>query len=645
MQYNDNFEIASLLIMTIILLHFVCSRQFSINKTRIFKMLLFTCMAECCVNMLSSFGLANTTLVPQVVNEGLVFAFFLLEGVSSYLFFRYFVIACKFQGIEKRIVYTFGTIPCILFFVILLWTQFSGFFYYFKEGTYYQGIGAWTGYVYIIYYFVLDLILIIYRYHGIKLRIKAVMLISILVSITMILLQYFMCEGLLTSMGNVIVLLMLYLVMQNYSEGIDSEISIGNESAWTRQLENLFVHHKKAMILTVHLRGFYHVRSVLGIENSNSLLRNVRGYLFRVAGKFCVFRISDDTFVIIVDRPEHGETLPETIRERFCQEWVIEQRHILLDMDMVVQHYPGEFNTISEYIEMREILLRQAIATGRNRILEADTSLVEKYQRKRKVGFAVEKAIQEKAFTVSYQPVYSVREKRIVSLEASIGLQDEVLGFLKPEEFVPVAEYHGNIMHVGEQILESCCKFLAYHVLSNDSLGIRTIKINISMLQCLCQNLAEVILPILERYHIPPSMLMLEFTEDAIIKMPVRMKEHMKELGKWGITFAMEGYGNGKVDGFYLQEFPFQQIKIEEEIVCASFSNERVKAIFESEIQVVQKLGISLVVDGIETREQSEAMEKLGIEYIQGAYYGKSLQESECLRYIRQHNVAPELCC
>ena len=80
MQYNYDFEIASLLIMIIILLHFVFVRQFPGEKTRVFGWLLFVCEAECLMNILSCVGLANAALVPQRLNEVLAFAFFVLEG-------------------------------------------------------------------------------------------------------------------------------------------------------------------------------------------------------------------------------------------------------------------------------------------------------------------------------------------------------------------------------------------------------------------------------------------------------------------------------------------------------------------------------------------------------------------------------------
>lgn len=644
MQYNYDFEIASLLIMTIILLHFAFIRQFTVDKTKIFGMLLITCTAECCANILSCIGLANATLVPQIVNEVLAFAFFVLEGLASYLLFRYFLVVCEFKGIEKKIVSVIGMVPYVLFTLMVIATPFIGFFYYFKDGVYYQGFGAWTGYAYIIYYFVLNLLLMLYKYRVMNRRTKIIIMIYTFVAVSMILLQFHTRGILLTSVGNAVVILMLYLAMQNPSEMLDPVTNIGNESAFIGQMKNILNHKNEAIIITVHLRKFHHIQTVLGMENSNILLQNVGSYLLRLCGKFHVFRTSEDTFTIMTDTLEQATLMRAAIGERFGQDWIVQQNHVMLDMDMVVQYYPG-FHTISEYMGMRQFLLEKAIAAGAHAVIEADASLAERYHRRMKIEMAVSRAIREKNFEVYYQPIYSIREKRIVSLEALVRLHDEELGFIPPDEFIPLVERDGNIIHIGEQVLEECCKFLSHHVLSSVSLGIRTIQVNVSTVQCLRQNFADMIMPVLERYHIPPSMITLELTENTAVRTPERMKKHMKELGAKGVSFAMDDYGSGNSNCSYLIQFPFKEVKIDKEIVWASFESETAKTVLENEIHTIQKLGIPLVVEGIETKEQSDEMERLGVDYIQGYYYGKPLPEAECLRYIRKSNVMPEVYC
>ena len=642
MQYNYDFEIVSLLVMVIILLHFAFIRQFPVDKTRVFGMLLLACTAECGVNILFGIGLANATLIPQFMNELLAFVFFLLKGLSMYLLFYYFVTISGLEDKKKKIVSVSGRILCLLYTIMVILTPFIGFFYYFKDGICHRGFGAGMDYACIICYSILDIVVITRRYHVVKLRTKLIILVYTIMMLAMVGLQYFIRDIVLTGVNNAVLLLMLYLAMQNPSELLDPVTNVGNETAFLAQMRKVLGHKTEQTVITIHLRQFHHIHAVLGIENSNLILRDVGTFLYRLCGKFHVYRTSSDTFTVLADTAKHAEVICTSLEERFSQDWIVRENRIMLDMEIILQHYPEDFQTISEYFGMRQFLIEQVAEAGTHAVLEADASYVERYRRRTKIEMAILRAIHEKSFEVYYQPIYSVQEKRIVSLEALVRLHDEEWGYISPEEFISIAERDGNIIHIGEQILEECCKFLARHILSNGSLGIRTIQLNISMVQCLRQNLAETIIPVLEHYHVPPSMIMLELTERTAISAPRRLKMHMEELGKHGITFAMDDYGSGNSNCSYLIQFPFREVKIDKDIVGAYFENETAKVVLKNEIRTMKQLGIPLIVEGIETKEQSEEMERLGVDYIQGYYYGRPLPEKECLRYIRSFNTNME---
>lgn len=198
------------------------------------------------------------------------------------------------------------------------------------------------------------------------------------------------------------------------------------------------------------------------------------------------------------------------------------------------------------------------------------------------------------------------------------------------------------ITQISEIVLEECCRFLAKHVLPNPSLGIRTIHVNIAAAQCLNRNLKESILPVLERYHVPTHMITLELTERTAIEAPKLMLWHMQEFGKIGMGFAMDDYGSGNSNCSYLIRFPFREIKIDKNMTWSYFENPTAKIVIENEIKTIQKLGLPLIMEGVEKKEQSDALEALGVDMIQGYYYGKPMPETECLRYIRRMHFAKE---
>lgn len=642
MQYNYDFEIAAFLLMAVILLHFLFIRQFPTDKAKIFRALLITCFAECGGNILSSVGLEYADSVPQIVNEILAFAFFLLEGLCSYLIFRYVMVLCEFEPKHNRIIMAIGTIPFAIFEILALLTPFIGVFYYIEDNQYHQGFGANFGYYYLVFFYILDMILVLVRRKRIDLRMKVIIILYTVVAIGAILIQFMVRGLLLTSISNLFIILMLYLSMQNPSELLDPITGIGNESALLLQLKDKMSHNKRMLVVTLDICQFHQINALFGMENSDALLSEIGKFLYYTGEKFHVFHNSGDIFTLILEDDESGRTTIEKIRKRFHDEWMINGNHIVVDVVIAVKHFPRDFTTVEEYVGIRDYLLDRAKHNAKQQIFETDLELIEEYRRRSEVSLALRRAIENRSLQVYYQPIYSLREKRIISLEALARLNDEKLGFVPPDEFITLAEKNGSIIQIGEIVLEECCKFLSKHVLSNTSLGIRTIQINVSVAQCMQQNLKESIVPILEKYHIPPSMITLEITESTAINAPGLMQRHMRELGELGIAFAADDYGSGNSNYSYLIKFPFKEIKIDKEMTWEYFKSETARIILENEIRTMDKLGIPIVVEGIETKEQSDAMEQLGVTYIQGYYYGRPLPETECLRYIRNFNSDSE---
>lgn len=643
MHYNFDFEIASFFVMTIVLLHVAFVRQFLSDRARYFQKFLVVCMLECITNIFSCLGLANTSIIPQWANELLAFAFFALEGLASFLIFRYIMVACELTGKKQKLAKWGGCIPFVIFESLVVLNHWIGFFYYFEDDVYHQGFGADFGYLYIACYFLLNMVLVIACRKVLNRRIKCTIFVYTIVAVAAILIQFYVRGVLLTSIANALMILMIYLSMQNSSELLDPITGIGNDSAFRLQLKNCISYeNRQTSVVLIQIQKLGNVTAVIGIENSNSLMREIGTYLYQLCGKFHVFRTSESAFVVLLDGEKQEEMVCQALVERFCQEWEAGAARVVLDMKLIVQHSPQDFTSVSEYLGMRNFLLEEAMRLENRSIIQADADNVKRYRRRVKVEMAVAKAIREKTFEVYYQPIYSLKEKRIVSLEALIRLRDDELGYIPPDEFISLAEQDGNIIPIGEIVLEESCKFLSRHVLSNMSLGINRIHINISIAQCLRENMTEMIAPLLERYHVPASMITLELTERMAVENPELMRRHMKELGEMGIAFAMDDYGTGNSNCTCLIQLPFQEVKIDKEFTQSYFESENARIILQNTIQTMQHLGIPIVMEGVETKEQSDELERLGVDYIQGYYYGRPLSEMECLRYIRSFHAEAE---
>ena len=635
MQYRYEFEIASSILLVIILVHYIFVRQYPTKKAHVFLTVLCASILECAFNIASSIGLANPTIVPQGVNDLLAFAFFVLEGFVSYLLFHYILLICSFEPKQEKITLWVATIPFLFFELMVVLNPFTGFFYTFIENQYYQGFGANFGYYYIGFYFLMNVLIVMIQSKKVSTRLKTIVLFYSIVAVLAVVIQFFYRQLILTSAGNAIIVFLLYLSMQNPSEHFDSLTGTGNVGALKLQLQQWMNRKKNFSVYSIEIKNIRRLQSLFGEENVEIMIGQIGEYLSHTFGRLCVFHAREESFEILVPDNREAQEVQTILQNRFAQSWKVQKNMMYAETIICSSQYPKHFHEVAEFFDIQGYLLEIARGSKAN-IIKMDEELLTKYNHRKQVETALKRAVENRKLEVYFQPIYSLEERRVVSLEALTRMNDEVLGFISPDEFIPLAEKDGSIVEIGEIVLEECCRFLSKHILANDSLGIRTIQVNVSAVQCMQQSLEKKIQPILEKYHIPPSMITLELTESTEIQATDLMLRQMKALNHIGIDFAADDYGTGNSNFSYLVKFPFKEVKIDRTMTWAYFENETARIILENEIFTMRKLGIDVVVEGIETKEQSDAMEKIGVKYIQGYYYGKPMSQKECLLFLRR---------
>jgi len=211
-------------------------------------------------------------------------------------------------------------------------------------------------------------------------------------------------------------------------------------------------------------------------------------------------------------------------------------------------------------------------------------------------------------------------------------LFDMELGFIPPDEFIPMAEKNGAIIKIGNIIFEKVCKFMKQEDLKER--GIRYMEINLSVIQCVQENLAGNLLKIMEKYGIENSRINLEITETATINSPQMLVRNMKSLYEKGVHFSLDDFGTGYSNMNSLVDLPFDMIKIDKEIVQSSTQNDKAKVILWSSVAMIKKMDMEIVAEGIETKEQAIELSEMGCDYLQGYYFSKPLPEDDFIEYL-----------
>ena len=235
-----------------------------------------------------------------------------------------------------------------------------------------------------------------------------------------------------------------------------------------------------------------------------------------------------------------------------------------------------------------------------------------------------------------YQPIYSVRERRFVSAEALIRLNDEEYGIISPGIFIPAAERKGLMGPIGDFVLESVFRFISENDLR--VLGLSYIELNLSVAQCLQSDLSDKILALQKKYHINPECVNLEITESTYENFSQTTDMNIRRLSENGFTFSLDDYGTGYSNMHRISRLPLKIIKIDKTLVDDMARADGL-SVLENTVTMMKDIRKEIVCEGVETSEQLAALEKMDVDFIQGFFFSKPLPEESFVAFVKEHNA------
>ena len=253
------------------------------------------------------------------------------------------------------------------------------------------------------------------------------------------------------------------------------------------------------------------------------------------------------------------------------------------------------------------------------------------YREKETVQLLVN-AIEKDWVEVYYQPIYSTKDQRFVSAEALVRIHDENGEIVPPGRFIDIAEKNGMILRLGEMVFEKVCRFVKEN--NVEQYGLEYIEVNLSVVQCAYERLAEDYIRIMKRYDVKPGFINLEITESASLNAKKTLLNNMTSLIDYGIRFSLDDFGTGQSNLNYIVDMPVDIVKFDRDMINAYFENGKAKYVMDAAMHMVHGMNLEIVSEGIETKEQYQVMKELGISYIQGYYFSKPLSEKQFLEFI-----------
>lgn len=390
--------------------------------------------------------------------------------------------------------------------------------------------------------------------------------------------------------------------------------------------------NKTGAVLFIDLDDFKHINDGLGHQYGDILLQQIAAGLQNVSGlrEYC-YRMGGDEFIVVInpDVYENMDAIIYNITELFQKPWYLMDTEYYCTMSMGIVTFPTSGTDVNELIKKADIAMYEAKKSGKNRYTYYDEANDSNSSKRLDIENNMRLAIASECneFVVFYQPVVDTLTGKCFSCEALVRWDSKVLGFMGPGQFIPLAEYLGLITYIGDFVLETACKQCKiWNQIGSPDFRVN---INLSVIQLLQKNVVENISQIISETGVNPNNIVLEITETLAINDMERVMKIIEGIKGLGIGIALDDFGTGYSSLNYIKQLPLDVIKVDKTFIDDIVEDEYAQAFIKLIVDLSKTIGTKICVEGVENAEQNELLKNLGVDYIQGYYFGKPVDAVE----------------
>ena len=346
-------------------------------------------------------------------------------------------------------------------------------------------------------------------------------------------------------------------------------------------------------------------------------------------------RVGGDEFAVLLDDVT-GEEEASSVATRIQQALSISFN--LLGQEVYTTLSIGiALASDSDMLRDAETAMHQAKANGKARYEVFGRDMHGEIMSRLKMETDLRRACERDELFVDYQPIVSLQSRTLIGFEALVRWRHPEFGLVPPKDFIPVAEETGQILTIGQTVLESACRQAREWYETLPAAPPLFVSVNLSVKQFNQPGLVENIASLLQQFQLPPRCLKLEITESVFsdnIEAAVGLLTQLRELG---VQLSIDDFGTGYSSLSYLQRFPIDTLKIDRSFVTQMMENEENLAIVRTIVALAQNLGMDVVAEGVETEDQLKLLRKLECENGQGFLFSTPLGGNQLEQFIASH--------
>ena len=397
----------------------------------------------------------------------------------------------------------------------------------------------------------------------------------------------------------------------------------------------------KHAIFFIDLDNFKNINDTLGHDYGDLLLKDVSDRMLScIASDDILARNGGDEFLILKNRFDTVDDL-----ENFASQlvnvvhhpFILNDETAVVSMSVGIAVFPNNGLTVSELIKNADIAMYNAKNSGKNSYRFFDSYMEDDVNRKNDLADILSHVIDKNEIYLQYQPQVNVESGQVTGYEALMRIESELVGFISPAEFIPIAEETGIINILGEWALIEACNF--NQVLIKSGFGPLRVSVNVSTTQLKDDHLIDIIKSIPEKTGMDLKHLEIEITESVLMNSfehNLKLINQMKELG---CSIALDDFGTGYSSFNYLTQIPIDTLKIDKSFIDGICSNEKDRCIADSIIDLAHKMDISVVAEGVEDNEQLQILQNQFCDTLQGYLFSKPLNSTDFIELLSNHKT------
>ena len=400
--------------------------------------------------------------------------------------------------------------------------------------------------------------------------------------------------------------------------------------------------HQVAVLL-MDLDGFKTVNDSLGHPVGDQLLQGVAARLRAcVRVEDTVARLGGDEFALILSNMQDGGDAIEVVRKILSsveQPFSLNGLGAMVTASVGIAVFPGDGKTSTELVRNADAAMYGAKEGGRNTYRFYQASMTEKAQDRLFREAALRRAIENREFEVWFQPQVSLHTGRMTGAEALVRWRDPERGLVPPIDFIPLAERTGQIIQIGEQVLDQVCAAARRWLDAGHAFG--RLAINVAIPQIERSDLAATLRSRLTAARLPPDCLEIEITESLIMESGGTARDVLLAVQGIGVTTSVDDFGTGYSSLAYLKDLPIDNLKIDRAFIRDLPDNPDDIAIARAIIAMAHSLGFKVIAEGIETEAQMDFLKAEGCDEAQGYFIGKPMPMTDFESWLTTSRYAP----